>query len=106
VKLFWMRTTDAWPEYTWLESQFTCFDEEKPDWESDSPSDTYIGNVQQVEGGPGGGMWFWIVMARFPGSQFPGPTSGREISRKDAGHCVGECYEHMLRFYGLGRLGN
>jgi len=29
VKLYWMRTTDAWPEYTWLESQFTCFDEEK-----------------------------------------------------------------------------
>ena len=99
VKLYWMRTTEAWPEYDWLESQLTCFDEEKPDRASDSRWDTCIGNVQRVEGGRGGGMWDWIVMARFPGSRFPGPTSGREISRKDAGRCVVECYERILTYY-------
>ena len=45
-------------------------------------------------------MWEWSVTARFPGSRFPGTTSGREISRKDAGRCVVECYERMLMFYG------
>jgi hypothetical protein len=77
----------------------TCFDAEKPGRESDSLSDTYIGNVQQIKGGPGGGMWDWSVLARFQGSRFPEPTSGKEISRGDAGRCVVECYERMLRFY-------
>jgi hypothetical protein len=44
-------------------------------------------------------MWEWRVTARFPGSRFPGTTSGREISRKDAGRCVVECYERMLTHY-------
>ncbi len=47
VKLYWMKTSEAWPGDSWLESQFTCFDEEKPDRESDSLWDTYIGNVHQ-----------------------------------------------------------
>jgi hypothetical protein len=40
------------------------------------------------------------VTATFLGSRFLGITSGREISRKDAGRCVVECYERMLMFYG------
>ena len=100
MKLYWMKTSEAWPEYSWLESQLTCFDEDKPGRKSDSLWDTCIGNVQQIEGGPGGGLWEWSVTATLPGPQFLGVTSGREISRKDAGHCVIECYERMLRFYG------
>lgn len=33
--------------------------------------------------------------------KFPRVTNGREISRKEAGRCVVECYERMVRFYGL-----
>jgi len=105
VKLYWMKTSEAWPDDIWLESQLTCFDENKPDRASDSPWDTYIGNVSQIEGGPRGGLWRWSVTARFPGPRYPGPTSGKEISRKDAGRCVHECYERMLRFYGKRRPG-
>ncbi len=100
MKLYWMKSSEAWPGGPWLESDWSCFDEDKPGRKSDSLWDTHIGTVHRIEGGPGGGMWVWIVMARFPGSRFPGPTSGREISRKEAGRCVVECYERMLRFYG------
>jgi hypothetical protein len=99
VKLYWMKTSEAWPGDSWLESQLTCFDEHKPDRESDSRWDTYIGNVHQIEAGPEGGLWSWSVTAVFAGPPFPGPISGREGSRKEAGRCVHECYERMLRFY-------
>jgi hypothetical protein len=95
-----MKTSEAWPDDTWLESQWTCFDEEKPDRASDSRWHTYIGNVHQIEAGPEGGLWLWSVTANFPGPRFSGLISGREVSRKDAGRCVVECYERMLKFYG------
>jgi hypothetical protein len=99
-----MKTTEAWPDRRWhdsrLESEFTCFDEDKPGRKSASHWDTQIGIVHQAGGGPGGGMWLWSVTATLPGPRFPGITSGREISRKEAGRCVVECYEHMLKFYG------
>ena len=101
VKLYWMKSSEAWPGDNWLESDRSCFDEDKPERKSDSLRDTHVGNVHQIEGNPGGGMWEWRVTARFPGLRFPDPTSGREISRKDAGRCVVECYERMLRFYGM-----
>ena len=99
VKLYWMKSSEAWPGGHWLESDRSCFDEDKPGRKSDSLWDTRVGDVHQIEGDPGGGMWEWRVTARFPGSRFPDPTSGREISRKDAGRCVVECYERMLAFY-------
>ena len=100
MKLYWMKSSEAWPGGNWLESNRSCFDEDKPGRRSDSLWDTHIGTVHQIEGGPGGGMWLWSVTATFPGPRFPGITSGREISRKEAGRCVAECYERMLRFYG------
>jgi hypothetical protein len=36
-----MRTSEAFPDDSWLETQFTCFDEDKPDRESDSRWHTY-----------------------------------------------------------------
>ncbi len=98
VKLYWMRSSQAWPGGNWLESDRSCFDEDKPGRRSDSLWDTHIGTVQQIEGGPGGGMW--SVTAIFLGPRYFGVTSGREISRKEAGRCVVECYERMLKFYG------
>jgi hypothetical protein len=35
-KLYWMNTSEAFPGDSWLETQFTCFDEGKPDRESNS----------------------------------------------------------------------
>jgi hypothetical protein len=99
VKLYWMKSSEAWPGGNWLEGDRSCFDEDKPGRASDSLWDTSIGHVSQIEAGPGGGMWRWSVTARFPGFWFPGPTSGIEISRKDAGGCVVECYERMLQLY-------
>ncbi len=99
-RLYWMKTNEAFPGAPWPESRLTCFDEEKPGRKSDSRWHTYIGAVDQIEAGPGGGMWQWSVTATFPGPPFPGPLSGREISRKDAGRCLVECYERMLKFYG------
>jgi len=99
VKLYWMKSLEAWPAGNWLENDRSCFDEDKPGRASDSLRDTHVGTVSLIKGDPGGGMWEWRVTARFPGSWFPDPTSGKEISRKDAGRCVAECYERMLRFY-------
>jgi hypothetical protein len=48
MKLYGMKTSEAFPNDSWLETQFTCFDEDKPDRESDSRWHTYIGNVHQV----------------------------------------------------------
>jgi hypothetical protein len=84
VKLYWMKNSEAWPGGHWLESDRSCFDEDKPGRKSDSLRDTHVGHVHQIEGDPGGGMWEWRVTARFPGSRFPDPTSGREISCKEA----------------------
>jgi hypothetical protein len=100
VKLYWMKTSEAWPEYSWMWNEVTCFDEEKPGRRNNSHWETYIGSVHQIEGGPGGGMWEWSVTATFRGPRFLGAITGREISREDAGHSLVECYERMLRFYG------
>jgi hypothetical protein len=54
VNLYRMRTSEAWPDDSWLETSWTCFDEEKPDRESDNRWNTYIGNVHQVPHGPEG----------------------------------------------------
>ncbi|MBO1907612.1 hypothetical protein KHP60_22125 [Microvirga sp. 3-52] len=43
-----MKTSEALPDDSWLETSWTCFDEDKPDRESDSRWNTYIGNVHQV----------------------------------------------------------
>ncbi len=101
MKLYWMKSSEAWPDDAWTQTDLTCFDEDKPGRANDSLWETYIGTVHQVEAGPGGGLWQWSVTAAFPGPRFPGPTTGREISLRDAGRCVAECYELMLRFYGL-----
>ena len=94
-----MKSSEAWPGGYWLGGDRSCFDEDKAGRKSDSLWDTRVGDVHQLVGNPGGGLWLWSVTARFPGPRFPGPISGREISRKDAGRCVVECYERMLRFY-------
>jgi hypothetical protein len=87
-----------------MENELECFDDEKPGRRNNSCWETYIGAVHQIEGGPGGGMWAWSVTATFRGPGFPGLTSGREISREEAGRCAVECYERMLRFYGRSAL--
>jgi hypothetical protein len=99
LKLYWVKSSEAWPGGNWLEGDLSCFAEDKPGRRSDSPWDTRVGDVHQLVGNPGGGLWLWSVTARFPGPRFPGPTSGREISREEAIRCVVECYELMLRFY-------
>jgi hypothetical protein len=43
-----MKTSEAFPDDSWLETSWTCFDEDKPDQETDSRWNTYIGNVHQV----------------------------------------------------------
>jgi hypothetical protein len=49
VRLYWMKTTEAWPGRRWhdsrLESEFTCSDEDKPSWKSDSLWGTHMGTV-------------------------------------------------------------
>jgi hypothetical protein len=100
MKIYWMKTSEAFPNDSWLETQFTCFDEDKPDRESDSRWHTYIGNVHQEPHGPQAGKWAWGVTATFAGPRNPFPNSGRESTRKEAGRQVMETYERMLRFYG------
>ena len=100
LKLCWMKSSEAWPGGHWLESDLSCFDEDKPGRNSDSLWDTRVGDVYQLVGNPGGGLWLWNVTARFLGPRFVGATNGREISREEAIRCVVECYERMLRFYG------
>jgi hypothetical protein len=99
VKLYWMKSSEAWPGGHWLESDRSCFDEDKPGRKSDSLRDTHVGNVHQIEGDPGGGMWEWRVTARFPGSRFPDPPAAEKSAARMQGRCVVECYERMLTHY-------
>jgi hypothetical protein len=97
--IYWMKTSEAFPNSSWLETSFTCFDEDRSDRESDSRWDTYVGGVHQEPHGPQAGMWSWNVRATFAGPRCPFTTSGREPTRKEAGRQVKETYERMLRFY-------
>ncbi len=99
VNLYWLKSSEAWPGGNWLESDRSCFDQDRPGRASDSLWDTHIGTVQRLEGDPGGGLWQWSVRPRFTGPRFSGVTSGREISHKDAVRCLLETYALMLRLY-------
>ena len=101
LKLYWISSSEAWPGGNWLESDLSCFDEDKPERKSDSLWDTRVGDVHQLVGDPGGGLWLWSVTARFAGPRLVGATNGREISREEAIRCVVECYERMLLFYNV-----
>jgi hypothetical protein len=83
-----------------VETQFTCFDPNRPDRESDSRWDTYIGNVHRVPDGPEGGLWMWSMTVSLSGPMFSFPRSGKETTHKEAGRRLVECYERMLKFYG------
>ena len=98
-----MKSSEAWPAGNWLESDRSCFDEDKPRRKSDSLWDTRVGDVHQLVGNPGGGLRLWSVTARFPGPWIVGAINGREINREEAIRCVVEGYEQMLRFYSLNR---
>ncbi len=97
--IYWMKTSEAWPDDTWLETSWTCFDEDKPDRESGSRWHTYIGNVHQEPHGPLAGTWAWSLTATLPGPALPFSRNGREDKRGDAGRRLTEAYERMLRFY-------
>ncbi len=101
VKLYWMKTSLAWPESRWPESHWTCFDEDKPGRKSNSLRDTDIGSVHQIKDGGAGEQWAWNVTATFRGPRYPGITSGIMVSRQEAVRLLGETYALMLRFYGL-----
>lgn len=95
-----MKTSEAWPDDICLESQWTCFDEDKLGRESDSRWDTCIGNVHQIKAETEGGLWLWSVTADFPGTQFLFLGSGIEANHTDAGRRVAKRYKQMLSFYG------
>jgi len=94
-----MRTSEAWPDSSWLETSFTMFDEHKPHRDGDGLWDTYVGGVHQEPHGPQQGSWVWSVTASFPGPRCPFPTNGREPTRKEAGQRCRETYERMVDFY-------
>jgi hypothetical protein len=73
VKLYWMKSSEAWPGGHWLESDRSCFDEDKPGRKSDSLRDTHVGNVHQIKGDPGGGMWAVERDGPLSGLAVPGP---------------------------------
>ena len=104
VKLYWMKTSEAWPKGTWPENHWTCFDETKPGRRSNGRRETDIGSVHQIRSGPDAGQWSWSMTATLSGPRYPGSTSGTMVSRQEAVRLVGECYERMLVFYS--RLGS
>lgn len=93
-----MRTSEAWPDSSWLETSLTCFDGDRQG-DGEGLWGHYIGGVHQEPHGPQQGTWVWSVTATFPGPRFPSPTSGREPTRKEAGKRVQEIYAKMLEFY-------
>ena len=101
LRLYWIKSSVAWPGGNWLEGDRSCFDEDKPGRRSDSLWDTRVGDVHQLVGDPGGGLWLWSVTARFAGPRFLGATNGREISREEAMRNVVECYQRMLLLYSM-----
>ena len=103
MKLYWMETSLAFPEDTWLETQWACFDDNMSGQGSDSLRDICIGSMHQIQGGPEGRLWWWTVTAIFPGPHFPFITTGTRVSRREAGRSLSECYKGMLEFYGRHR---
>jgi hypothetical protein len=99
MKLYWMITSEAWPDSSRMETSWTCFDEDEPGRQGDGRWDTYIGGVHQEPHGPQKGMWSWSVTATFAGPRCPYTTHGREETRKVAGRQVMDVYEKMVAFY-------
>lgn len=99
VKLYWMKTSEAWPKGTWPENHWTCFDKTKPWRRSNGLQETDIGSVHQIRDGGDVGKWSWSMTACPSRPKFPEPTSGTAASREEAVRLVGECYEHMLTYY-------
>ena len=82
MKLYWMKSSEAWPGGHWLESDRSCFDEDKPGRKSDSLRDTHVGNVHQIEGDPGGGMWEWRLTARFRACGSRTPLAAEKLAAR------------------------
>ncbi|ANY85425.1 hypothetical protein BB934_45230 (plasmid) [Microvirga ossetica] len=99
MRFWWMKTSEAWPDSSWLETSLTAFDEDRPHCEGDGLWDIYVGGVHQEPHGPQKGTWVWSVTATFPGPRCPFTTNGREETRKAAGQRVRETYEKMVAFY-------
>jgi hypothetical protein len=99
MKLFWLKTAEAWPDSKWMETSFTCFDEDKPGRDGDGLWDTYVGGIHREPHGPQAGTWSWSVTATFPGPRCPYATSGREPTRKEAGRRIMKTYEKRIAFY-------
>src|ERR1041385_2605815 len=82
----WMLTSDAWPHARWPRGpDFTAFDGE-----------LLVGRVFQYEDGSQKGLWFWTLSVEHPNTSFPGPTSGVEQGRGEAGRRVVEAYQAVL----------
>ena len=99
VKLYWMKTREAWPKGTWPENHWTCFDDAKPGRRSNGLQETDIGSVHQIRDGGDVGKWSWSMTASPSRPKCPEPTSGTAASREEAVRLVGECYERILTYY-------
>ncbi|MBJ6125409.1 hypothetical protein [Microvirga splendida] len=99
MKLNWRRTSEAWPDSSWLPTCFTLFNEHKPHREGDGLWDTYVAGVHQIDAGPQAGMWTWSVTATFPGPRCPYASNGVQPTRKVAAEKATETYRKMVEFY-------
>jgi hypothetical protein len=98
-RIYWMRTAEAFPGLRWPETQFTCFDKDKPERISDSRWHTYIGNVHQIESGLSTGLWHWSMIATMPGKRLKAPRRGKRKTQQDAVDALVVCYKRFLKLY-------
>jgi len=101
MRLYWMRTSEAFPDSSWPETSFTLFDEDKPHREGDGLWETYVASVQLIEAGPEGRLWSWSVTATFPGPRCPFASNRREATRKQAADKAAETYRKMVAYYDI-----
>lgn len=92
MKIYWMKSSEAFPDSSWPKTRLEAFDE---DWSGES-----IGCVYLSEGGMKSGQSVWSVYARFTGPAFGGATNGYAATRGEAGHQLVDCYARMLKLYG------
>jgi hypothetical protein len=58
--------------------------------------DEVVGRVYQIPTGPERGLWFWTMVAVWPGPRVTFPTNGTEARRGEAGGRVVEADERLL----------
>src|SRR3954469_1965545 len=97
MPIYWMKTTDVYPNARYDETAFMAFDPEVrfPAFHM-AEGDETIGNVHQIKGGLQTGLWQWSMTVALSGPAYVRPTNGVEATRGAPARKVIAVYRHCL----------